>query len=113
MHVSLSFKHLLATWNIGLAQTCCLQAISHHGGNPEVSKRMGWKQTYRPPNYWADLGNCKAELDSFCREVGAPQGVVPSVYSMQQAGRYDLQRAVRHWGGLTKLADALNYKVSH
>lgn len=88
-----------------------LQAISHHGGGSEVSKRLGWKQAYHPPNYWADLDNCRAELDTFCREVGVPQGTLPSVYSMQQAGRYDLQRAVRHWGGLSKMADALGYQV--
>ena len=67
---------------------------------------------YRAPNYWADIDNCKAELDTFCEEIGAPKGVVPSVYSMQQAKRYDLSRAVRHWGGLAKLADAVGYEVS-
>lgn len=89
------------------------QAISRHGGGPEVSKRLGWKQAYHPPNYWADLDNCRIELDSFCQEVGAPEGTLPSVYSMQQAGRYDLQRAVRHWGGLAKFADVLGYQVRH
>ena len=95
-----------------MARLCAgvLQAVSHHGGGVEVSRRMGWKQVYRPKNFWADLGNCKAELDKFCREIGTPQGVIPSMYVMQQAGRYDLQRALRHWGGASNLADALGYR---
>lgn len=39
------------------------------------------------------------------------QATLPTVYSMQQAGRHDLSRAVRVWGGASKLAQALGYKV--
>ena len=83
----------------------------HHGGVAEVSKRLGWSRDFRPPNYWADLDNCRAEFDGFCREEGLPLGSLPSIYSMQQAKRYDLQGAVRSWGGIYKLAEALGYSV--
>ena len=107
-HVARGYR---TTYVVVLQLRILAQAISHHGGGSEVSKRMGWKQAYHPPNYWADLDNCREELDAFCREMGAPQGTLPSIYSMQQAGRYDLQRAVRHWGGLAKMAEALGYQV--
>ena len=51
--------------------------------------------------------NCRAAIDEFCTQMAVPRGVVPSVYSMQQAKRYDLHRAVRTWGGLSNLAQAL------
>lgn len=72
---------------------------------------MGWKMEYKQPGYWSNVENCRVAIDNFCAEMAVPMGVVPSVYSMQQAKRYDLHRAVRQWGGLGNLADALGYKV--
>jgi hypothetical protein len=87
------------------------QAVSVHGGGPKVARRMGWKMDYKQPGYWSDVENCRQAIDSFCLEKAVPQGVIPSLYSMQQAKRYDLHRAVRQWGGLGNLAQALGFEV--
>lgn len=73
---------------------------------------MGWATMVGRRSPWSDLENCRRALDSFCREEGLPQGTVPSLYYMQQAKRYDLCTAVRHWGGLSRLARTLGYQVS-
>ena len=93
------------------SQGCGVQAVSHHGGAAVVSERMGWQKAFRGPNHWADLRVCREAVDEFCESNGLPVGVLPSVYSMQQAGRHDLPRAIRHWGGAPKFAAALGYEV--
>jgi hypothetical protein len=63
----------------------------------------------RPVDYWGKISNVKKELRQFMG--GRPLRVMPRLGALEQAGRKDLLRAIRRWGGSRALARRLGIKV--
>eukprot|EP00953_Heterococcus_sp_UTEX-ZZ885_P024004 13161-Heterococcus_DN1.PRE.2 len=67
-------------------------------------KREGIPQLgYKPYNFWANSGNLQQELFAFLREyqpaIGQPTVWLPRSIQFAQAGRNDLNQAIRRHGG--------------
>lgn len=89
------------------------KAIARFGGFEEIATRMKLRMTYqrKPKHYWASLANVKWEVVKFQEVSGSAAEYMPSRRSLQEAGRYDLARALEKWGGLREVARLLGLKV--
>ena len=75
------------------------QAILDHGGSQRVAERLGLDYQSQSPGYWRDWETFAAAMEKFMREQGQP-GVLPTQLQLRQAGRADLEGAIRFHGGM-------------
>jgi hypothetical protein len=80
------------------------QAILNHGGSQRVAERLGLDYRSKAPGYWRDWETFAAALEKFMREQGQP-GVIPTQPQLRQAGRADLEAAIRFHGGMKAVAE--------
>lgn len=51
------------------------------------------------------------EIAEFCEQEGLPPRIMPLKMDFVRANRYDLAHVVERWGGLSDLAELLEYQV--
>ena len=75
------------------------QAILNHGGSQRVAEQLGLDYQGKSPGYWRDWETFATAMEKFIREQGQP-GVMPTQPQLRQAGRADLEGAIRFHGGM-------------
>lgn len=88
-----------------------LQAIHSHGGPLAVSKRLGWETDYRPRAQQLTLDGVREAFDGFAAAQGLPVGSLAGEAALLHAGRRDLIKEAKNWGGLEALAELFEYEV--
>ncbi|CAG9466569.1 unnamed protein product [Pedinophyceae sp. YPF-701] len=86
------------------------RALAAHGGSDAVARELGWQTKGRrrkPPGYWDDLENVRAEIEGFVRLYELEEGCMPPKTAFLNHGRYDIARAIEKWGGVQEVASAL------
>ena len=51
------------------------------------------------------------EIAEFCEQEGLPPRIMPLKMDFVRANRYDLAHVVERWGGLSDLAELLEYQA--
>ncbi|KAK9814279.1 hypothetical protein WJX72_003320 [[Myrmecia] bisecta] len=89
-------------------------AISKHGGLVGLRERLRLDRTRRRKGYWSDLSALERELRPYLTcipEAGlrasATRYVMPQQAELLAAGRSDLMKAIRAWGGSVEVANLL------
>ncbi len=69
------------------------------------------KTQRKPRNYWNDFTNVQRELLEYIHEHGTT-GIMPTGEDLRQAGRNDLDNAIRKYGGVQSVAERLKLTVT-
>lgn len=78
-------------------------AVTKLGGYPYWAEKLGVPGSgKRPPHFWT-LEQIKLALEAFNAERGTP-GLMPRQRDLQEAGRYDLVKAIQEEGGAHAVA---------
>ncbi|KAL3502213.1 hypothetical protein ACH5RR_036662 [Cinchona calisaya] len=92
------------------------KAITRMGGFRRIAALMNLSLAYKhrkPKGYWDNLENLQVEISRFQRSWGMDPSYMPSRKAFEQAGRYDIARALEKWGGLHEVSRLLSLKVRH
>lgn len=90
------------------------KAIRAMGGFHTVAARMKLSLSYKerkPVGYWDDVRNLRNEVIAAQKELGCDPSVLPSRFSLERLGRYNLARALEKWGGAKETARILGLKT--
>ncbi len=77
----------------------------------EILITCWWRQAKAPRGYWDKLKNVEREIAEFCEQEGLPPRIMPLKMDFVRANRYDLAHVVERWGGLSELAELLEYQA--
>jgi hypothetical protein len=86
------------------------RAIMFHGGYREVSQTLGRASCWPRPNPLRDnLAAIRQGLKHVAQKQGLPQERMPTVRAVEDAGRYDLSRAIEVAGTPRRAAFLLQF----
>nr|XP_027099921.1 uncharacterized protein LOC113719094 isoform X1 [Coffea arabica] len=92
------------------------KAITRMGGFRRIAALMNLSLAYKhrkPKGYWDNLENLQEEISWFQKSWRMDPSFMPSRKAFEQAGRFDIARALEKWGGLHEVSRLLSLKVRH
>jgi len=79
------------------------RAILNHGGSQYVAEQLGLAYHEKSPGHWHEWTTFAQAIETFMAEQGQT-GVLPTQTQLRQAGRTDLEAAIRLHGGMKTVA---------
>ncbi|MBD1926932.1 hypothetical protein H6F74_11825 [Trichocoleus sp. FACHB-90] len=94
-------EELMKAGRTGLASV-----VQKHGGWQSVAERLGLTYAKKRSGYWEDFLSVEREVFAFIEKFGT-FGVMPTGDELREAGRSDLENAMRKHGGFSIVAERL------